>query len=116
VVLTSDLRPLTSDLLISAIRFSLSAFPLVPLAFLTLMGTIEHGRIVLAQPLDMPDGTSVEVRLLPLMPGFWTGLSLAELAQQQPVTASASPSDLIGNWPDTDSVDDLIEFVREGRA
>ncbi len=83
---------------------------------MTTTGTVEHGRIILARPLDMPDGTSVEIWLHPLPVGFWSSSSLAELAHQQEVPALSSAIELAGDWPDSDSVDDLIAAVHEGRA
>lgn len=82
---------------------------------MTMTGTIRDGRIILAQPLDMPDGTNVEIWLHPLPAGFWNDSSLAELANQQHVPALTSTRDLSGDWPDTDSIDDFIAAVYEGR-
>ena len=81
---------------------------------MTLIGTIERGRIVLRDPLDLPDGTSVAVDLRPLPASFWEDRSLDQLAAEQAVT-SRSPADLAGDWPETDSIDDFLATVHQGR-
>lgn len=82
---------------------------------MTTTGTIEHGRIVLAAPLDLPDGMAVEVSLRPLG-GFWEKPSLEELARRQDISAPTSPADVAGDWPEEDSLDEFLAQVREGRA
>jgi hypothetical protein len=85
-------------------------------ARMTVMGKIEHGRIVLAIPLDLPDGTKVEVDLHPLPGEFWSSTSLDDLAREQKVVKAGSSSDLAGDWPEDDSMDEFLASVREGRA
>ena len=83
---------------------------------MTMLGKIEHGRIVLPLPLDFPDGTSIEVDLRPLPTGFWNTPSISDFRRQQKTEALRSVNDLAGDWPDSDSIDDFLVNLREGRA
>lgn len=76
---------------------------------MSFQGHVEKGRVVLAQPLPLPDGTPVRVEPVAATPAdFWQSCSLDELAERQGVSAPASPDDLLGGWP-TDELDDEFE-------
>lgn len=80
-----------------------------------LTGRLEHGQILLAAPLDLPDGTSVEVELRLVSPEFWRGVPLAEVASRQHVLLPPTLADLAGEWPEDDSIDEFLATVHEGR-
>jgi hypothetical protein len=82
---------------------------------MTVTGTVENGQIILAAPLDLPNGTSVEVELRLISAEFWKGVPLDELAKRQGILAPPALADLAGDWPEEDSIDEFLASVREGR-
>jgi hypothetical protein len=82
---------------------------------MTMPGKINQGRIELLEPVGLPDGTEVQVEVRPFAPGFWENLSAAELARRQQVKAARDLSDLAGDWPAEDSLEEFLESVRKAR-
>lgn len=46
---------------------------------------------------------------------FWANVPLAELAKEQGIEPCVDPSELAGDWPPEESIDDFLSFVREVR-
>jgi hypothetical protein len=84
---------------------------------MTFQGHVENGRVILNQPLALPDGTPVLVEPMTDVVNFWQSCSLDSLAEQQGVSPLRSPDDLLGGWP-ADEIDDNFEATlyawREG--
>ncbi len=75
---------------------------------MTFEGHVVDGKVVVDQPLPLPDGTAVRVEAIESAPvSFWDHYSLNELARQQGV-ASPSADPPTGGWP-IDEVNDLFE-------
>lgn len=82
---------------------------------MTITGRISSGRIELAEPVNLPDGTEVRVDLTPVESSFRLNLSAEELARRQEVQPITGLEDLAGDWPADDSIDEFLELVREVR-
>ena len=80
-----------------------------------MIGKIIDGQITLSQPVNLPDGTEVQVEVHPAPSDFWANLSAEELAQRQGVLPIRSLDDLAGDWPAEDSVDEFLDLVRKVR-
>jgi hypothetical protein len=79
-------------------------------------GHVENGRIVLDQPLPLPDGTPVRVEPITAAPtDFWQSRSLEELAKDQGVSIPGSPEEQLGGWPADELDDDFEEAFRGWR-
>ncbi len=52
----------------------------------------------------------------PRFGGFWENLSVDELARRQGVAPVTNLDSLAGDWPEDESVDDLLDMVREVRG
>lgn len=78
-------------------------------------GHIKNGVAVLDEPAHLPDGTSVRIEVEPVDSDFWKGKSVEELAREQGVKPCTDPADLAVGWPEEDSVDDFLAFIREVR-
>jgi hypothetical protein len=79
-------------------------------------GHVEHGMVVLDQPLPLPDGTPVRVEVIAPAPAdFWQTCSLHEMAQRQGVSVPASLEDLFGGWPADELNDDFEAAFRVWR-
>jgi plasmid stability protein len=48
--------------------------------------------------------------------GFWEGVTIEQLAEAQQVRPALSPQELAGDWPEDESLDDFLAYVREARA
>lgn len=82
---------------------------------MTLLGKIHQGQIELLEPIELPDGTTVQLQVQAMSSPFWNTASIDELTQQQQVAVTANLDTLRGDWPDTDSIDDFLSSVREVR-
>jgi len=80
---------------------------------LTYRGRVEKGVVLLEDRAGLPVGTEAGVQPLgetqgaqvrsgpsPLSGEFWRARTVAELAEQQGVTAPGDLDDLAGDWPD----------------
>lgn len=81
---------------------------------MTMTGKISQGKIELSQPVNLPEGTEVQVEVTPVE-SLWANLSAEELARRQNVRPIQSLDDLAGDWPSDDSIDDFLQMIREVR-
>ena len=81
---------------------------------MTYSGHIKNGVAVLDEPADLPEGTPVVVQPIATF-GFQENLSIAQLAERQQVRPMTQPTDLAGDWPAEDSLEEFLSAVREGR-
>jgi hypothetical protein len=82
---------------------------------MTYPGTIKNGVSVLVPPVTLPEGTPVRIEVESSGHDFWRTKPVEGLAQEQGMIPIRSLSDLKIDWPDDESVDDLIALVREVR-
>jgi hypothetical protein len=82
---------------------------------MTYRGHIKNGVAVLDQPIQLPDGTPVHVQVERADSDFWKQRTALELAVDQRVQPIGSADDLAGDWPDDDSIDDFLAFIRQAR-
>jgi hypothetical protein len=78
-------------------------------------GHIKDGVAIFDEPIQLPDGTPVRVEVEPLDADFWQGRSLDQLVREQGVTPCLDPADLAGAWPEEESLDEFLAFLREVR-
>jgi len=86
---------------------------------MVLRGRVEKGNIVFDEPVSLPEGVRVRVETLESSigtDGFWTSLTVDELAVQQSVRPSASFAELLGGWPESELDDGFEEAVAHWRA
>ena len=79
---------------------------------MTLDGRIHDGVVVFSQPVPLPEGTPVRVEPTP---NFWQDKSLEEIAREQGAVPITALDELVGDWPEEDSVDDLLAMIRKAR-
>lgn len=82
---------------------------------MTYRGHIKNGVAVLDEPAHLPDGTSVLIEVQRQDSDFWNGKSVEELVREQGVKPIQHIDDLAGDWPEEDSVDEFLAFIREAR-
>jgi hypothetical protein len=82
---------------------------------MTYRGHIRNGAAVLDSPVALPDGTPVRVEVERADADFWRAKSVDELAREQCVRPIDRADDLGGDWPDDDSLDEFLAFLREVR-
>ncbi len=82
---------------------------------MTYRGYIRNGVAVLDTPVALPEGTPVRVEVERAPSYFWASRSIAELALEQGVRPIRNVDELRGDWPQEDSIDEFLEFVREAR-
>ena len=82
---------------------------------MTYRGHIKNGVAVPDTPVELPDGTAVRIELDHAESQFWHTSTVQELSRQQGVIPAQSLNDLTIDWPDDDSVDDLVAMLREVR-
>jgi hypothetical protein len=77
---------------------------------------IKNGVAVLDSPLNLPDGTPVQV-LVEQGTGseFWQNRTIEELAREQGIDRPQNLAELHLDWPADESVDDFLALVREVR-
>ena len=83
---------------------------------MTYRGHIQNGAAVLSAPVELPDGTPVVVEIERADSPFWQERTIEELAAEQKVEPVKSLDELAGDWPEEDSIDDFLAFVRKVRA
>jgi len=69
-------------------------------------------------PIDLPEGTRGVARIRESSKDtvpFDSEPTLEELRKQQGTLPIQSISDLAGDWPEEDSIDDFLDFIRRGR-
>jgi hypothetical protein len=82
---------------------------------MTYRGHIRNGVAVLDTPVQLPEGTPVRVEVEAADADFWRGKKVEELAREQGVEPIQSIDELSGDWPDEDSIDEFLGFLREVR-
>lgn len=82
---------------------------------MTYLGRIKNGVAVLDQPVTLPDGTHVRVEVETAGWELLSGKSVEDLAREQGIQPVTNLADLTIDWPEDDSVDDLLALVREVR-
>ena len=78
-------------------------------------GHIKNGVAVPDTPVELPDGTAVRIEVEQAESRFWQASSPHELALEQGVRPVQSLDDLTIDWPQEDSVDELVAMLREVR-
>jgi hypothetical protein len=79
-------------------------------------GHIKNGVAVLDTAVDLPDGTPVRIEVVETNGQFFQNKTVDELAAEQHVHPIAGLEALAGNWPDNDSVDELLVLLRGVRS
>jgi hypothetical protein len=82
---------------------------------MTYRGHIKNGVAVLDEPILLPEGAQVKIQIDRLEPDFWEGKSAEQFALEQGVLPCKNPSDLAGDWPENESVDDFIGLIKRAR-
>jgi len=82
---------------------------------MTYRGHIKNGVAVLDTAVKLPDGTPVRVEVERVDADFWHGKSIEQLAREQGVAPCVNPADLAGTWPEDESIDEFLAFIREAR-
>lgn len=82
---------------------------------MTYRGHIRNGVAVLDTPVTLPDGTPVRIEVDRAASDFWNGKTVEELAREQGVQPIKSVDELRGEWPEEDSIDEFLGFLREVR-
>jgi hypothetical protein len=83
---------------------------------MTYRGHMKNGMAVLDAPAALPDGTAVRIEVERTDAGFWQNKSVDELAREQGVMPCTDPTDLAGDWPTDESIDDFLSLIRRGRV
>jgi hypothetical protein len=78
-------------------------------------GHIKNGVAVLDTPVDLPDGTPVRIEVLASDGEFWRQKTIDELAAEQQVQRADGLESLAGDWPNDDSVEELLMLLRRVR-
>ncbi len=74
---------------------------------ITARGRVRNGKIDLAEPLELPDGTEIEISVSPVEPAEATGTTGQEIdLRNEP---------LFGMWADREDMADSVEWVRRQR-
>lgn len=82
---------------------------------MTLYGHIQSGVAVPDTPIQVPHGTPVFIHVFPEGAAFWENKTIDQLAEEQCVRPIEDPSELVGDWPPEDSIDEFLAFLREVR-
>lgn len=82
---------------------------------MTLSGHMQNGVAVFDTPVDIPDGTPVQISVKPDDSSFWHQKSIEQLAAEQGVKPVQDISELAGDWPPDESIDEFLAFIREIR-
>ena len=81
----------------------------------TVTGTLsDQTTVILDEPILLPTN---RVRItLEVVPNFWKGATVAELAEMQGVMPVESLDDMWADfWPEDESIDDFIETIYQWR-
>ena len=82
---------------------------------MTFRGYVRNGVAVLDTPVPLPDGTPIRVEVERVSSDFWQNKDAEQLAREQGVKPIGDISELAGDWPEEDSIDEFLAFIREGR-
>jgi hypothetical protein len=75
---------------------------------------IQNGVAVLTPPATLPEETPVQIEVQGTDQS-WSNKTIEQLAREQRVVPIKNLSDLRIDWPNEDSVDELLALVREVR-
>jgi hypothetical protein len=78
-------------------------------------GHIKNGVAVPDESANLPEGTPVRIEVDPTDSDFCDNKTVADLAREQAVKPISSLDELAIDWPQEDSVDELLALVREVR-
>jgi hypothetical protein len=82
---------------------------------MTYRGRIRNGVAEIDSPIPLPDGTEVRIEVESNGNTFWQSKTVADLVREQGVPTLRAASELTGDWPEDDSIDDFLTFIREAR-
>jgi len=82
---------------------------------MTYRGHIKNGVAIIDGAAALPDGTAVKLEVESEDPQFSQNKSVDQLANDQHVQPIGPLGDLAIDWPEEDSIDDLLDLVREAR-
>ena len=82
---------------------------------MTYRGHMHNGVAVLDAPAGLPVGTPVRVEVAGADSSFWRNKSVSDLACEQGLAPVSNLEDLAGDWPEEDSIDEFLAFIREAR-
>jgi hypothetical protein len=77
-------------------------------------GHIRNGVAVLDDGVKLAEGSEVVVQPVEA-PSFWDAPTVQELAQRQRTRPWSDLSELAGDWPAEDSVDEFLAAVKRAR-
>jgi hypothetical protein len=83
---------------------------------MTYQGHMKNGVAVLDTPVEIPDGTPVRIDVVGRDAGFWRNATVDQLAYEQHVQPIGGVEALGGDWPEEDSVDELLVLLRKVRS
>jgi len=83
---------------------------------MTYRGHMLNGVAVLDTPADLPDGTPVQIAVERVDSAFWQSKTLEDFAREQGVQPVRSLDELAGDWPEEDSIDELLTLLRKVRS
>ena len=78
----------------------------------------ENGVLRPEEPVNLPEGARGVAHIHALEdggPGFWENPTLAQLRAQQRPLPVESVKDLVGDWPEDESIDEFVESLRHER-
>jgi hypothetical protein len=89
-------------------------------------GHVENGMIRPSEPIDLPNGTEVEIRplvttseaereLIESNRRFWARPSLEDLIREQGIEPIQDLEEFAGVWPSDEDIDDFLKWLREVR-
>lgn len=79
----------------------------------------EDGVLKPEVPVNMPEGTRGIARVRTVEPGdksFWVHLSAEEHMKRQAPLPVTRPTDLMGDWPADESIDEFLRSIEERGA
>ena len=83
---------------------------------MTYRGHMQNGVAVLDAPANLPDGTPVRIEVERVESPFWQNKSIAELLEDRAPSSAHTLEDLAGDWPEEDSIDQFLAFIRPAIA
>ena len=82
---------------------------------MTYRGHIKDGVAVLDDVARLPDGTPVRIEVDYAESDFWKNKSIEDLIREQGAKPIQNFEELAIDWPQEDSIDEFLAFIREVR-